>query len=224
MARREAPRQALAMLTSPFTSRFRRAALAAAIAAAIAAPAAAQDSTSRVVQLQAEAKALAPLVKTPLAREFLAMVPRLPSIQPRTVYRDSSRTHAWTSMIAKRDRGQLRTASTRAASPIPNSVTSTPQPTRRAETHPPLPSATSPNLTPKRAQICLIEFPCGALRVSVASGFGGLALELPAVAFARSGLRTKLSARRVSPLVWLESGATRTILRNQECPPRSSSH
>ena len=80
---------------------FRTAVLAAAFATAIAAPAAAQDSASRVVQLQAEAKALGPLVRTPLAREFLAMVPRLPSVQPRTVYRDSSRTHAWTAREAE---------------------------------------------------------------------------------------------------------------------------
>lgn len=58
-------------------------------------PALAQDSTSRVVQLQAEAKSLSPLVKTSLARDFLAMVPRLPSIAPRTIWRDSARTRAW---------------------------------------------------------------------------------------------------------------------------------
>jgi SAM-dependent methyltransferase len=86
------------MLVTPW---FRRAALALAIAAAIAGPARAQDSTSRVVQLQAEAKALAPLVRTPLAREFLTMVARLPSVQPRTVYRDSARTHAWTAREAE---------------------------------------------------------------------------------------------------------------------------
>lgn len=59
-----------------------------------------RDSTSRVVQLQGEAKALGPLVKTPLAKGFLAMVPRLPSIAPRTVYRDSARTRAWSAKEA----------------------------------------------------------------------------------------------------------------------------
>jgi SAM-dependent methyltransferase len=65
----------------------------------IVAPARAQDaprdSTSRVVQLQSEAKALGPFVKTPLGKGFLAMVPRLPSVAPRTIYRDSARTRAW---------------------------------------------------------------------------------------------------------------------------------
>jgi SAM-dependent methyltransferase len=56
----------------------------------------AEPAPSRVQQLQAEAKTLAPLVRTPLARDFLAAVPRLPSVQPRTVYRDSARTRVWT--------------------------------------------------------------------------------------------------------------------------------
>lgn len=66
------------------------------------APAHAADapSPSRVQQLQAEAKALAPLVKTPLARAFLAAVPKLPHVEPRTIYRDSARTHAWTAREA----------------------------------------------------------------------------------------------------------------------------
>jgi len=86
------------MIDSPL---LRRLALALTLTAAIALPVRAQDSTSRVVQLQAEAKALAPLVRTPLAREFLAMVPRLPSVQPRTIYRDSARTRAWTAREAE---------------------------------------------------------------------------------------------------------------------------
>lgn len=53
------------------------------------------DAPSRVRELQEEARALAPLVRTPLARDFLAAVPRLPSVAPRTVYRDSARTRAW---------------------------------------------------------------------------------------------------------------------------------
>ena len=51
-------------------------------------------------------------------------------------------------------RRRRRSGSTRAASPTPNSPTSTPQPTRHAETHPPSPSATSTTPTPERAQIC----------------------------------------------------------------------
>jgi hypothetical protein len=59
------------------------------------------DAPSRVAQLEDEAKALAPLFKTPLVREFLAAVPKLPSVQPRTVYRDSARTHAWSARQAE---------------------------------------------------------------------------------------------------------------------------
>jgi SAM-dependent methyltransferase len=60
----------------------------------------AADTPSRVQQLQDEAHALAPLVHTQLAREFLGAVPRLPHVAPRTVYRDSARTHAWTAREA----------------------------------------------------------------------------------------------------------------------------
>ena len=55
---------------------------------------------SRVQQLQEEARALAPLVKTALARDFLAAVPKLPRVEPRTIYRDSARTHVWTAREA----------------------------------------------------------------------------------------------------------------------------
>jgi len=61
----------------------------------------AEDAPSRVQQLQDEAKALAPLVRTPLARDFLAAVPKLPRVQPRTVLRDSARTRAWTEREAQ---------------------------------------------------------------------------------------------------------------------------
>ena len=66
--------------------------------------------------------------------------------------------------------------------------------------------------------ICLIECPRWALRVSVASWSGGLALELPAVACSRlayersclpAGSRRGVARKRCE----------RTILRNQECPP-----
>ncbi len=65
------------------------------LACALAGSALAQDTPSRVQQLQEEAKALASLVKSPLARDFLGAVPKLPKIAPRTVYRDSARTRAW---------------------------------------------------------------------------------------------------------------------------------
>ena len=72
-----------------------------ALAPAARSAAPAEDTPSRVAQLQAEAKALAPLFKTPLVRDFLAAVPKLPSVEPRTVYRDSARTHAWTARQAE---------------------------------------------------------------------------------------------------------------------------
>jgi SAM-dependent methyltransferase len=76
--------------------------VAALVVTLAAVPAArAEDAPSRVAELQTEAKALAPLVRTPIARDFLAAVPRLPSVQPRTVYRDSARTRAWTARQAE---------------------------------------------------------------------------------------------------------------------------
>ncbi|HXJ67837.1 MAG TPA: hypothetical protein VNM39_02965 [Verrucomicrobiae bacterium] len=72
-----------------------------ALAPAARGAAPAEDTPSRVAQLQAEAKTLAPLFKTPLVRDFLAAVPKLPSVEPRTVYRDSARTHAWTARQAE---------------------------------------------------------------------------------------------------------------------------
>ena len=56
---------------------------------------------SRVAELKAEAKALSTLYRTPLVRDFLAAVPKLPAIQPRTVYRDSARTHTWSARDAE---------------------------------------------------------------------------------------------------------------------------
>jgi hypothetical protein len=63
---------------------------------AVAIVANADEPPSRLFELQMEAKALSPLVRTSLARDFLAAVPKLPHIEPRTVYRDSARTRAWT--------------------------------------------------------------------------------------------------------------------------------
>ncbi len=67
----------------------------------LAVPALAADAPSRVEQLQEEARALAPLVRTPLARDFLGVVPRLPRVAERTVYRDSARTRAWSAREAE---------------------------------------------------------------------------------------------------------------------------
>ena len=61
----------------------------------------AETAPSRVAQLQDEAKALSTLFKTPLVRDFLAAVPKLPSVQPRTIYRDSARTRAWSAREAE---------------------------------------------------------------------------------------------------------------------------
>ena len=72
-----------------------------ALAPAARSAAPAEDTPSRVAQLQAEAKTLAPLFQTPLVRDFLAAVPKLPGVEPRTVYRDSARTHAWTARQAE---------------------------------------------------------------------------------------------------------------------------
>jgi SAM-dependent methyltransferase len=70
------------------------------VALALCGVAHAADAPSRVQQLQDEARALGPLVHTALARDFLDAVPRLPHVEPRTVYRDSARTHAWTAREA----------------------------------------------------------------------------------------------------------------------------
>lgn len=88
-------------MTRPWTNH----PLAALCAAALftLAPAAHSENAplpSRVQQLQAEARALAPLVKTALARDFLTAVPKLPRVQARTIYRDSARTHVWTAREA----------------------------------------------------------------------------------------------------------------------------
>lgn len=72
-------------------------ALAQSPSASPANPAPAQeDQLSPRAKLQADAAALAPLVRTALAREFLAGVAALPAIETRTVWRDSARTNAWT--------------------------------------------------------------------------------------------------------------------------------
>lgn len=60
-----------------------------------AAPAAAGGPADPLEKLHDEAAALRPLVATPLARAFLAATASLPVTAPRTVWRDSARTRAW---------------------------------------------------------------------------------------------------------------------------------
>src|SRR5882672_4071483 len=59
-----------------------------------------ESPPSRVDELEGEARALLPLVHTRLARGFLDAVPKLPHVEPRTVYRDSARTRAWSAREA----------------------------------------------------------------------------------------------------------------------------
>src|SRR5690242_959831 len=68
--------------------------------AATAARAAAPDTTA-LGKLEADAVALRPLVRTSLARGFLDATRELPHVTPRVVWRDSSRTHAWTDAEAE---------------------------------------------------------------------------------------------------------------------------
>lgn len=53
------------------------------------------DSISALAVMRHEAAALEPLVRTRLAREFLAATEILPAIAPRTVLHDSARTRFW---------------------------------------------------------------------------------------------------------------------------------
>jgi hypothetical protein len=53
----------------------------------------ASDSASAVAEIQASARQLAPLVRSKLARDFLAASARLPRIAPRVILHDSARTH-----------------------------------------------------------------------------------------------------------------------------------
>lgn len=74
-----------------------------ALIALLAPPAAhaAGGDTTAVGQLRSEAAALAPLMKQPLTKQFLEATAILPSIRPRTVWFDSSRTHFWNEPAAK---------------------------------------------------------------------------------------------------------------------------
>ncbi|MBI5169404.1 MAG: hypothetical protein HZA61_07955 [Candidatus Eisenbacteria bacterium] len=78
-----------------------RAVLAAFAALVFVAPVAVADETpSHLATLAEQARALQPLVRTTLARDFLAQVPKLPHVTPRTVWRDSARTRAWSATEA----------------------------------------------------------------------------------------------------------------------------
>lgn len=71
---------------------------------ALAASAAAADSAAPpdpVARLRADAVALRPLVTSALARDFLAATAHLPRTTPRTIWRDSSRTKAWSDAQAQ---------------------------------------------------------------------------------------------------------------------------
>jgi len=61
----------------------------------------APPDTSAVGALRSDARALAPLVHSRLARSFLAATAELPRVTPRVVWRDSARTHAWTDAEAQ---------------------------------------------------------------------------------------------------------------------------
>jgi SAM-dependent methyltransferase len=59
------------------------------------ASAATPADTTALGKLRADATALRPLVRTPVARAFLDAAAELPRVPARTIWRDSSRTHAW---------------------------------------------------------------------------------------------------------------------------------
>ncbi|MFN8586845.1 MAG: hypothetical protein U0704_03510 [Candidatus Eisenbacteria bacterium] len=60
----------------------------------------ADQAPSHLATLAEQARALQPLVRTGVARDFLAQVPKLPHVTPRTVWRDSARTRAWSAREA----------------------------------------------------------------------------------------------------------------------------
>lgn len=81
-------------------TRLRMASAALALMMFAASARAADTAPSHLATLAAQADSLRPLVRTALARDFLAQVPKLPRIAPRTVYRDSARTRAWSTREA----------------------------------------------------------------------------------------------------------------------------
>ena len=71
---------------------------------ALAAATAGADSTAPadpVSKLRSDAAALRPLVRSRLARGFLDATAHLPRVSPRTIWRDSSRTKAWSDSQAQ---------------------------------------------------------------------------------------------------------------------------
>jgi SAM-dependent methyltransferase len=71
------------------------------LAVALAAAADSAAPPDPIAKLRADAEALRPLVTTRLARDFLSATARMPRVAPRTVWRDSARTNAWSDAQAK---------------------------------------------------------------------------------------------------------------------------
>jgi SAM-dependent methyltransferase len=68
---------------------------------AAAPPATTPADTTALGRLRQDAANLRPLAHSALARDFLAATADLPYAAPRTIWRDSSRTHAWTDAEAQ---------------------------------------------------------------------------------------------------------------------------
>lgn len=85
---------------APSRAPVRLALLLAAVTAVTAAAGPAGPAPDAVAKLQAEAAALRPLVTSRLARDFLDATAHLPRVEPRTVWRDSARTKAWSDEAA----------------------------------------------------------------------------------------------------------------------------
>jgi hypothetical protein len=97
----------------------------------IAAPAfASETDTTAVGQIREEAKSAAPLATSSLGKAFLAATAWLPHVEPRVVWYDSSRTHAWTdaqaqaladttrARLVRRERDEFFYYNTRYGSPL----------------------------------------------------------------------------------------------------------
>jgi hypothetical protein len=65
-------------------------------------PASASTKESAVAVLERDAKALLPLVRSDLAREFLASAAALPAVAPRRVFHDAEKTRYWSEAEAAR--------------------------------------------------------------------------------------------------------------------------
>jgi hypothetical protein len=72
------------------------------VSAPAPAPAPAPSKESAVAVLERDAKALLPLVRSDLAREFLASAAALPAVAPRRVFHDAEKTRYWSEAEAAR--------------------------------------------------------------------------------------------------------------------------